>query len=214
MKAQLFRKLVFMKPKPEEVQIVSINRYYEPYMVVDGEYSIDYSKKWVHNIQVDETMQELTIFGEKIKPNSLTSRLGLPCKILQLTGVSRFRHETKAHLIFDKQWKEVGLEQLPYVPFEEQPEKVLSEVDKSFGNAETGTPKEVEILKSRIVQHPSEILCIHNELFKVSERTIIFKPMYKITFRNTKTNKETALSIDAISGKTSTVKKKTRPIQK
>ena len=41
MKTQLFRKLVFMKPKPEEVQLVSINRYFEPYVVVDGEYSIE-----------------------------------------------------------------------------------------------------------------------------------------------------------------------------
>jgi hypothetical protein len=62
MKTQLFRKHVFMKPKPEEVQLVSINRYFEPYIVVDGEYSIDYSKNWVHNIQVDDTMQELTLF--------------------------------------------------------------------------------------------------------------------------------------------------------
>jgi len=37
MKTQLFRKLVFKKPKPEEVQVVSINKYFEPYVVVDGE---------------------------------------------------------------------------------------------------------------------------------------------------------------------------------
>jgi hypothetical protein len=30
MKTQLFRKLVFLKPKPEEVQVVSINKYFEP----------------------------------------------------------------------------------------------------------------------------------------------------------------------------------------
>jgi len=202
MKTQLFRKFVFMKPKPEEVQLVSINRYFEPYVVVDGEYSIDYSKNWVHNIQVDDTMQDLTLFGEKVRPKTLRGNLQIPCKILQLTGEGRFKLEAKAHIIFDKQWLEVGLEQLPLVPFEEQPEKILSNVDQEFGNAEMAAEKEVEILKSRIVRRPSEILCIHNELFKVSERAVIYKPMYKVTVRNVKTKKETTMIIDAITGKT------------
>jgi len=202
MKTQLFRKFVFMKPKPEEVQLVSINRYFEPYVVVDGEYSIDYSKNWVHNIQVDDTMQELTLFGEKVRPKTLRGNLQIPCKILQLTGEGRFKLEAKAHIIFDKQWREVGLEQLPFIPFEEQPEKILSNLDQKFGNAEMSTEKEVEILKSRIVRRPSEILCIHNELFKVSERAVIYKPMYKVTVRNVKTKKETTMIIDAITGKT------------
>jgi len=202
MKTQLFRKFVFMKPKPEEVQLVSINRYFEPYVVVDGEYSIDYSKNWVHNIQVDDTMQDLTLFGEKVRPKTLRGNLQIPCKILQLTGEGRFKLEAKAHIIFDKQWREVGLEQLPFVPFEEQPEKILSNVDQEFGNAEMAAEKEVEILKSRIVRRPSEILCIHNELFKVSERAVIYKPMYKVTVRNVKTKKETTMIIDAITGKT------------
>jgi hypothetical protein len=205
MKTQLFRKLVFMKPKPEEVQVVSINKYFEPYVVADGEYSIDYSKKWIHNIQVDETMQELTIFGENVRANSLKGRLGIPCKILQLNGVGRFKREAKAHIIFDKQWREVGLEQLPFVPFEEQPEKILSNINQEFGNTELSTDREVEILKSRIVHRPSEILGIHKELFKVSERAIIYKPMYEVTVRNDKTKKETTLVIDAITGKTTSV---------
>jgi hypothetical protein len=202
MKTQLFRKFVFMKPKPEEVQLVSINRYFEPYVVVDGEYSIDYSKNWVHNIQVDETMQELAVFGEKIEAKSLKGHLGIPSKILQLNGEGRFKREAKARIIFDKQWREVGLEQLPFVPFEEQPEKVLSNLDQESGNGELDTGRGVEILKSRIVQRPSEFLCIHNELFKVSERAVIYKPMYEVSVRNVKTQKEIAVVIDAITGKT------------
>ena len=78
MKTQPFRKLVFMKPKPEEVHVISFDKYFEPYIVVDGEYSIEYSKNWNHNIQVDETMQELTFFGEKIKPTTLKDHLAKP----------------------------------------------------------------------------------------------------------------------------------------
>jgi hypothetical protein len=203
MKTQLFRKLVFIKPKPEEVQIISMDKYFDPYVVVDGEYSIEYSKNWTRNIQVDDTMQEITIFSEKIRPVSLRDHLSTPCKIVKLTGEGRHKFEAKAHLIFDKHWRKVGLEQLPFVPFEEQPEKILNMIDQKYGNFNLTTGKGVELLKSKIVHRPSDILIIHNELFKVCERAIIYKPMYKVTIRNLKTNKEMVIIIDAISGKTS-----------
>ena len=202
MKTKLFSKLVFMKPKPEEIQIVSIDNYFEPYVVVDGEYSIDYSKRWSHNIQVDETMQELTFCGEKILPVSLKDHLATPCKIVTLAGVGRFKSEAKARLIFDCQWREVGLEQLPFVPFEEQPEKILDTVDPNPESASVSEEKEVEILKSRLVQRPSDILSIHKELFSVFDRALIYKPMYKVTVKNIKTKKEATIVIDAITGKT------------
>jgi len=213
MKTQLFRKLVFLKPKPEEVEVVSINKYFDPYVIVDGEYNVDYSKNWIHNIRVDETMQELTIFGEKIKPETLNDHLEIAYKTLQLNGVGRFNHEAKAYIIFDKQWREVGLEQLPFVPFEEQPEKTLSKLDQEVSTVGIVTEEEVEILKSRIVQRPTEILCIHKELFKVSERAVIYKPMYKVTIRNVKTKKENAMIIDAITGKTTSAMQQTHIAQ-
>jgi hypothetical protein len=202
MKTEMFRKFFFVKPKPEEVQVVAINKYFEPYVVVDGEYSVEYSKNWIHNIQVDETMQELTLFSERVRAKSLKGNLGIPCKILQLNGVGRFKREAKAHITFDKQWNEVGPEQLPFVPFEEQPEKILGNIDQELENGQIATEKGVEILKSRIVNRPSEILCIHNELLNISERALIYKPMYKVTFRNTKKRKEATMIIDAITGKT------------
>ena len=202
MKTQLFRKLVFMKPKPEEVQLVSISRYFYPYVVVDGEYTIDYSKNWVHNIQVDDTMEQLTLFGETVKTKTLRGNLQIPCKILQLAGEGSYKVTIKARLIFDKEWREVGLEDLPFVPFEEKPKKILSSLNQEIGTTTLSTEKEVDILKSRIVKRPTDILCIHNELFKVFERAIIYKPMYEITVRNFKTEKETTLTIDAITGKT------------
>jgi hypothetical protein len=62
--------------------------------------------------------------------------------------------------------------------------------------------KEVELLKSMLVQRPSDILNIHKELFTIFDRALIFKPMYRVSFVNTKTKKEAMLQIDAITGKT------------
>jgi hypothetical protein len=82
-------------------------------------------------------------------------------------------------------------------------------IDREFGNNHKTAGKEVEILRSKIVRRPKEFLVIHNELFKVSERAVIYKPMYRITVQNIKTKKEATLIIDAITGKTTIGKPQT-----
>jgi len=201
MKTELFTKFMFLKRNPKEIRIVSIDKYYEPYIVVDGEYTIEYSKNWVHTIEVDETMQEITLFGKTFRPELLKNHPVVPCKVIKLTGEGRFRHENKANIIFDRLWREVGVEQLPYVPFEEQPEKILKKFGKKFGNMEIPDEKEIEILRSRIVQRPPDIAYVHKELFMIPERAVIYKPMYKITLQNIKTGEEATMIIDAITGR-------------
>jgi len=200
-KTQLFTKYLFLKSKPEEIKIDTMEKYFEPYIVIDGKYSIDYSKNWNHQIQVDETMQNLKIFNKKIEPESLNNHLELPYKLLELKGTGRFYYEDQGRLIFDKQWNAVGLEQLPYLPFEEEPEETLNEVDHQLGNQELVAEKEVEILRSKILKRPTDILKVHDELFSVTERALIFKPMYKVTASDIKTQKKATFLIDGINGK-------------
>ena len=201
MNTRLFTKFMFIKAKSREIRIVSIDKYYEPHVVIDGEYTIDYSAKWFYYIQVDETMQEIALFGKTLRPEPLENP-EIPRKVIKLTGEGRFRYENKAHMIFDRQWREVGLEQLPYVPFEEQPEKILKELGKKVGNFKIPAEKEIDILRSKIAQRPKDLTHIHKELFTVSERAVIYKPMYKITFQNIKTGKEATVMIDAVTGQT------------
>ena len=80
----------------------------------------------------------------------------------------------------------------------------MNTLEQKFGDTNVDAEKEVEILKSRLVRRPSDILSIHHELFKVSERAVIYKPIYKITVQNIKTKKEITLLIDAITGKPTT----------
>ena len=202
MKTGLFRKLYFIKPRPEEVQIISMEKYFEPYVVAEGTYHIEYSKNWVHNIQVDETMVNLKLFGGKVKPVSLKDHLKTASKIVKLSGVGRYKLEKKSRIIFDSQWHEVSFEKLPFVPFEDQPEKALSSIDEKFGVTSLKTEKEIELLKTKLINRPEEITCTHDELFNVSERTIIYKPMYDIVVENLKKQEKATLTIDAITGDT------------
>lgn len=199
-KTNLFTKYFFLKPKPAEIRVAAIEKYYEPYLAVSGEYIIEYSRQWVHTIEVDETLQELTLFGQTVTPEPLSERLEVASKLIKLVGEGRFRYKNSAFVVFDRRWQEVGIDRLPYVPFEEHPLKVLKSVDKRSGAVKMPPGKDVDLLRSKIAQRPSDIQQIHNELFAISGRDIIYKPMFKITFQNLKTTEEATSIIDAVTG--------------
>ena len=54
--------------------------------------------------------------------------------------------------------------------------------------------------KTKIIQRPSDVDDVDNELFQVTEYAIIYNPIYKITLRNEKTKEEKTVSIDGVSG--------------
>jgi hypothetical protein len=119
LKCRLFTKMRFLKPKPEEVRLVSIDKYYEPYIIVGGKYAIDYCKKSVYSIKVDENAQEVVFFDTKIKPDAQSNLSTSAHKSIKLNGVAHFHYEDKAQLILDMRGREVEFKQLPFAPSEE-----------------------------------------------------------------------------------------------
>lgn len=201
-KSQMFSKYFFLKSNPEESEINTIDKYFEPYIVVDGIYNIDFSKDWSHSIKVNEEMQKLKINNKNFEPE-LDSRIDLPYKILNLQGVGRFFHEERKRMVFDEKWNAVRLDLLPFLPFEEDTQEILYEAVNEQLTNDLRAEKEVEILKSKIFKRPKDISRIHNELFKVTERALVFKPMYKITATHIKTQKKVTFKIDGVNGKIS-----------
>jgi hypothetical protein len=209
-KNQMFKKYLFLKSKPEATKIDSIDKYFEQYIVIDGKYIVDYSKNWKYLIQVDEEMQKLKISNKYFEPKLSKEHLELPYKTLELKGIGRFYHESRLRLIFDQKWNEVGLERLPYLPFEEEPQELLDETDNQPKENEFTAEKEVDILKEKIFKRPSNTLKIYSEVFKVTERALIFKPMYKVSASHTKTQRKVTFLIDGGNGRI-TVNQKEEP---
>lgn len=202
-KSQMFSKYFFLKSKPEESEINTIDKYFEPYIVVDGVYSIDFSKEWRHSIKVNEEMQILKISNKNFEPNFMDNRIDLPYKVLELEGTGRFYHEERKRIVFDEKWNEVRLDLLPYLPFEEDVQEILSESVNQQLTEGLNAEKEVEILKSKIFKRPTDFSIIHKEWFNVSERALVFKPMYRVTATHTKTQKKVTFVIDGVNGKIS-----------
>jgi len=196
LKNKLFVRFGFLKPKPEEIQFVSIDKYYEPYIVINGKYVIDYYRKSAYTVNVDEKVQEVILFNQKLKPEPAKGY-----KVIRLEGEEHLLYEDRASLILDKTGREVPLKQLPSAPSEEQPKKMLAEFGENAEKLEIASDADVGILRSKIVKRPTDIKRVILELFEVTERAVIYTPIYKVLFQNVKTGEMKAVEFDGVTSK-------------
>ena len=201
LKNKLFVRFGFLRPKPEEIQFVSVGKYYEPYIVVNGKYIIDYYRKSAYVVNVDEKVQEVILFNQKIKPKPSKKPSAKGYKAIKLEGEERLLYKGNASLILDKTGREVPLKQLPSAPSEEQPKKMLVELGENAKKLEIASDADVGILRSKIVKKPTDIERIVQELFEVTERAVIYTPIYKVLFQNVKTGEVKALEFDGVTSK-------------
>jgi hypothetical protein len=194
LKLQLFTKFGVLKPKPEEIQFVSIDKYYEPYIVVSGMYSINYYRKCAYTIRVDEGVLEVILLQNKLVPEQASSSGGKEGSVLKLEGEERLVHENKGSFIFDRYGRDATLEKLPSAPSEKNPKKVISKFDIE----EVGQNTDVNSVRDRIVKRPNDVKRIVNEIFEVAERVVIYTPQFRILYKNSKTGEEKAMEFDGV----------------
>lgn len=197
-KVKLFARLGIFRPKPEQIQFVSLEKFYEPFIIVSGAYSIDYIREGNYTLELASDVREVTLFDRTIKlepsGRGRTQRM-------TLVGEERVTYDDKAQLVFDSGGNEVKLDQIPPGPSEEEPDKILAELGEKIGTLRTPPVEEVEALRSRIVKRPQKIKRVISELFKVSERLLVYVPLYRAVYKNTESGDEKILKINGITGK-------------
>lgn len=194
LKAQLFARFGFMKPKPEEIRLISVDKHYEPYMVISGKYAIDYYRKCAYMIRVDKKVLEVILLNHRFEPNRPIDRYAIDHNVIKLEGEERLMNEVKASLILDKSGQEVPLKELPSAPSERNPKKILAE----FGVKEIAPDVDLGIIRSRILKRPRDINRLVKELFQVSERAVIYTPRFRVSYRNAKTGEEKTVEFDGV----------------
>jgi len=191
-KTQLFAKFGFIKPKPEEIQLVSIDKYYEPYMKISGKYAIDYYRKCTYTVRVDNKVQEVVLSNQKYKPSQTTDHA--KDGTIKLQGEERLTTETKTSLVLDRFGQEVAPKELPSVPSEKNPKEILA----ALGVKEIAPNFDLDIIRSKILKRPKDVNRLVKELFEVDERTIIYTPRFRVQYTNVKTGEGKAIEIDGI----------------
>lgn len=201
MKNELFVKR-FSKPKPEDIHVVSVDKHYEPYVLVDAKYRIEYFTKKLYTFEVEEKAREVRILGETFKPQKVAipgTTSGKFRKVVSLEGQEWSFYEDKAYFILDKTGREILPDQVPTAPSEENPQKILNEFKKKTGKVNVSDQEIIAIAKTKLIKRPPDMDNIENEYFQITEHAIIYNPIYEITFRNMKNKKEKTVNIDGVS---------------
>jgi hypothetical protein len=200
MKNELFVKR-FSKPKPEDIHVVSVDKHYEPYVLVDAKYKIDYYIKRIYTFEVTEKAQEVKILGESFKPQMAPIPESVPeqfHKVVSIDGQELSFYEDKAYFILDKSGHEISPDQVPIAPSEDNPKKILKEFGKNIDKVKVSNRNVLSLAKTKLINRPENMDTVENELFQVTEYAIIYNPVYKITFRNTKNKEEKTVSVDGV----------------
>jgi hypothetical protein len=197
-KTNLFLKFGFLKPRSDDISLVGFTKYYEPFIVIGGKYSIDYCKKHVFEIKADNQMQKVFLGGEEFKFEPLSA--GKPSRVLRLVGEEHSHYENETYFILDRLMREAKPERVPLAPFENEMEN-LDDFDIDFRKARISLEEEIDFLRSKIVKRPSDADAIIKEIFEITERLTIYNPIYELSFQNVKNAKEVTVLIDGITGK-------------
>ena len=201
MKHKLFGKFGLSKRKADEIVVVSVDKYYEPYTLIDARYNIRYFKKRVYKLNVDPDTEEVKILGATYMPETVSGAAEEADKVFTLEAELWSSYNDKAYLVLDKDGKEIPPDQVPAAPSEDHPEKILKEFGKKSGSVKGSPREEIDMVKTRIVKRPSDVAEIEDELFHISEHAVIYTPLYEITFRNVRTSEERVVKIDGVSAK-------------
>jgi len=196
-KDRLFVKFGFLKPNPDQIQQVSFEKDYEAFVIVDGKYNIDYYRRRIYTVRVDDKAQEVILFNQTFKPEVSNEPTG---KVVRIEGEERLIHEAKAYIVLSADGREVSPKRIPSAPSEEHSKKLAAEIETTK-RLEILPNEEVDIIRSKIVRRPPEIKRVVKELFEITDRAVIYTPIYKVKFQNSKTGEAKTVKFDGVTAR-------------
>jgi len=197
LKDQMFAKYGFFKTAPNEVSITSIEKFYEPFIMITGKYSIDYYRKHTWTVKVENGVFEVTFPFAVYKTRELADSFGKIYTVAALEGEERLLTEFKASLALDESGKDISLKWLPSVPSEKNPQEIMAK----FHIKEIPPNLDLSILRTRIQKRPADISWVANENFEVTERLVVYTPRFRVQFKHAKTGKQRVAEFDGVTGK-------------
>ncbi len=192
-KTKLFNRFLFKLSNPEEIEFVSIEKYYEPYIIVSGRHLIDYYQKSAYSLRVDKDAKEVILLGRTFTPLQ-TSFSSDSEGVVKLEGEERLIKETRGFFILDKYGQDSKLSQFPSAPSEENPQKLI----KLFKMPDIGPEIELDAVQRRIIHRPNNLSRIVNEEVEVDERSVVYTPRFKLTYRCPRIGKEATMIFDGV----------------
>ncbi len=203
-KRDFFKRSRFLKNKQSgtDVALIGFSKYYEPFVIIGGRYSLDYCKKHFFEIKTDTKEDRLFVAGEEKRPEPYDPTK--PNRIFRLIGEERCHYEDETFIVLDRLKREVPIEKIILAPFNENTEDTAG---CDLRKVNISVDEEIDIIKSKIVNRPANSDFIIKEIFEINDRMIVYTPMYELIFQDNKTSDEIILSIEGTTGRISISKK-------
>lgn len=195
-KPSLFPRFGF-KSKSTDVRLLDSEICLEPYLIIAGRYVLDYCRKHLFEVNVEETTTKIYVAGQEFVSEKSDPKVTK--KVVKMTGEEHAHHERQAYYILDRMKREIPPERLPISPFEIQRDFQPGSNCRTFNIPDE---TQIEFLKEKIAQRPKDLAEIIREIFEITDRTIAYYPIYQLTFENEKTRKDAVVTINGITGET------------
>jgi hypothetical protein len=121
-------------------------------------------------------------------------------KVVRIEGEERLVHEAKAYVVLSADGREVSPKRIPSAPSEEHSKKLAAEIEATR-KPQIQPDEEISIIRNKIVRRPTEIKRVVKELFEVTDRAVIYAPIYKVKFQNVKTGEMKTVKFDGVTAR-------------
>ncbi|MDX1596621.1 MAG: hypothetical protein R3327_06745 [Nitrosopumilaceae archaeon] len=198
---------VFSRPKPEEVEISSVELFYEPYWMISGSYSADYYRKNAYEVETDSNVTEAIIgkgtfpvttesgtwskLKDSFKGGDKRNKLNIPVEEHVLLNIEEkvFLNSAGSEIKFPYKLDSDNLENFP--------EDVLKANESNIRSTSVNDDEAVKFLIDILQQDSEENVRMIKEKIIVDNFFEIFVPIYEARCVASN-NKVEVLRIDAI----------------
>jgi acetyltransferase-like isoleucine patch superfamily enzyme len=197
-KQNFFRKYGFLKPKTEKIKLINYEKYYEPYIVIGGRYSLDYCRKHDFNVEVKKHIRKIFIAGQKFEVLSSGSE-NHPKQVIKIVGEDYAQYKTESFFVLDRMRREISPNCFSFAPYDIELEGA-NEFDLNFRKVRISIDEIIDLVRLRIAKRPADFAEIIKEIFEITENSIVYRPFFEFTFHHIKAKKFVTVRIDGISG--------------
>lgn len=198
---------VFSRPKSEEVEVSSIDLFYEPYWMISGNYSGDYFRKNAYEVETDSNVTEVIIgkgtfpvksesgawskFKDSIKGGDKHNKLNIPVEEHVLINVEEevFLNSAGNAIKFPYKLNSENMENFP--------DDILKTHESKIRPTSVTDEKAIQFLIDRLQEDSEENVRMIKEKIIIDNFFEIFVPIYEARCVNSN-NKVEILRIDAL----------------
>ena len=124
--------------------------------------------------------------------------MGENAKVIKLVGEEHSHYGNETYIILDRMLQEVSADNLFFAPSESNLEN-RPDADFDLRKPQISLEEEITFLRSRVAKRPPDVAEIIREKFEINERTIIYSPVYELTYKNMKNGKKVTALINGVS---------------